>query len=195
MLENSYKKLYTAWSETLMHCIAPGQGVVFAQHAVTCTTISTKDHAQVGTRTKPPARSSPAPRSTPLTTARWEPKRSWCSETALQRWERSRNAARRRVGEHSHNRGGRMTAPPVVPGLLSIHMHTRFGRCSARADCGPEKAHSIPGIIALLQEAALTAPAGVPIRGYGDRAPQPDRRASPAQGRARSGRRSARSTS
>ncbi len=34
-------------------------------------------------------------------------------------------------------------------------------------DCGPEKAHSIPGIIALLQEAALTAPAGVPIRGYG----------------------------
>lgn len=56
----------------------------------------------------------------------------------------------------------------VVPGFVDPHAHPlMYGQMLSWVDCGPEKAHSIPGIIALLQEAALTAPAGVPIRGYG----------------------------
>ncbi len=56
----------------------------------------------------------------------------------------------------------------VVPGFIDAHAHPlMLGQMMSWVDCGPEKAASIPEIVALLQEAAKTLPAGRPIRGYG----------------------------
>ncbi|WFR72825.1 amidohydrolase family protein [Prescottella defluvii] len=56
----------------------------------------------------------------------------------------------------------------VVPGFVDPHAHPlMFGQMLSWVDCGPEYARSIPEIIALLREAAETAPEGVPVRGYG----------------------------
>jgi predicted amidohydrolase YtcJ len=56
----------------------------------------------------------------------------------------------------------------VVPGFVDAHAHPlMFGQMMTWVDCGPEKAGSIPEIVALLQAAAAEAPAGRPVRGYG----------------------------
>ena len=56
----------------------------------------------------------------------------------------------------------------VVPGFIDAHAHPlMYGQMMTWVDCGPEKAGSIPEIVALLQEAAATLPAGRPVRGYG----------------------------
>ncbi|MCW2288637.1 amidohydrolase [Leucobacter luti] len=56
----------------------------------------------------------------------------------------------------------------IVPGFIDAHAHPlMLGQMMSWVDCGPEKAGSIPEIVALLQEAAQTLPAGRPIRGYG----------------------------
>ncbi|MDP5225712.1 MULTISPECIES: amidohydrolase [Arthrobacter] len=56
----------------------------------------------------------------------------------------------------------------VVPGFIDAHAHPlMYGQLLSWVDCGPEKAGSIPEIIALLQEAARELPAGRPVRGFG----------------------------
>lgn len=56
----------------------------------------------------------------------------------------------------------------VVPGFVDAHAHPlMFGQMMTWVDCGPEKAGSIPEIVALLSAAAAEAPAGRPVRGYG----------------------------
>ncbi|MFS0853697.1 amidohydrolase [Microbacterium sp. 179-I 3D4 NHS] len=56
----------------------------------------------------------------------------------------------------------------VVPGFVDAHAHPlMFGQMMTWVDCGPEKAGSIPEIIALLREAAAGLPEGRPVRGYG----------------------------
>ncbi|WP_345802248.1 amidohydrolase [Microbacterium sp. AZCO] len=56
----------------------------------------------------------------------------------------------------------------VVPGFIDAHAHPlMFGQLMTWVDCGPEKAASIPEIIALLKDAAAGLPAGRPVRGYG----------------------------
>ncbi|MBL3698723.1 amidohydrolase [Leucobacter luti] len=56
----------------------------------------------------------------------------------------------------------------IVPGFIDAHAHPlMLGQMMSWVDCGPEKAGSIPEIVALLSEAAKTLPAGRPIRGYG----------------------------
>lgn len=56
----------------------------------------------------------------------------------------------------------------VVPGFVDAHAHPlMFGQMMSWVDCGPEKAGSIPEIVALLREAAERTPAGRPVRGYG----------------------------
>ena len=56
----------------------------------------------------------------------------------------------------------------VVPGFIDAHAHPlMYGQMMTWVDCGPEKAGSIPEIVALLQAAAATLPAGRPVRGYG----------------------------
>lgn len=56
----------------------------------------------------------------------------------------------------------------VVPGFVDAHAHPlMFGQMMTWVDCGPEKAGSIPEIVALLQAAAAELPAGRPVRGYG----------------------------
>lgn len=56
----------------------------------------------------------------------------------------------------------------IVPGFIDAHAHPlMLGQMMSWVDCGPEKASSIPEIVALLQEAAKALPAGRPIRGYG----------------------------
>lgn len=56
----------------------------------------------------------------------------------------------------------------VVPGFIDAHAHPlMLGQMMSWVDCGPERAGSIPEIVALLQEAAREIPAGRPIRGYG----------------------------
>ncbi len=56
----------------------------------------------------------------------------------------------------------------VVPGFVDAHAHPlMFGQLMTWVDCGPEKADSIPEIVALLKAAAVDAPAGRPVRGYG----------------------------
>lgn len=56
----------------------------------------------------------------------------------------------------------------VVPGFIDAHAHPlMYGQLMTWVDCGPEKAGSIPEIVALLQEAARDLPAGRPVRGYG----------------------------
>ncbi|QIK64066.1 amidohydrolase [Leucobacter viscericola] len=56
----------------------------------------------------------------------------------------------------------------VVPGFIDAHAHPlMLGQMMSWVDCGPDKAGSIPEIVALLSEAAKSLPAGRPIRGYG----------------------------
>ncbi|GAA2941357.1 amidohydrolase [Microbacterium luteolum] len=56
----------------------------------------------------------------------------------------------------------------VVPGFIDAHAHPlMYGQLMTWVDCGPEKAGSIPEIVALLQAAAAETPAGRPVRGYG----------------------------
>ena len=56
----------------------------------------------------------------------------------------------------------------VVPGFVDAHAHPlMYGQLMTWVDCGPEKAGSIPEIVALLKAAAAELPAGRPVRGYG----------------------------
>lgn len=56
----------------------------------------------------------------------------------------------------------------VVPGFVDAHAHPLMhGQMMSWVDCGPERAGSIPEIVALLKEAAAAAPEGRPVRGYG----------------------------
>ncbi|MEQ6896031.1 amidohydrolase [Microbacterium sp. KR10-403] len=56
----------------------------------------------------------------------------------------------------------------VVPGFIDPHSHPlMYGQMMTWVDCGPEKAGSIPEIVALLKAAAADLPADRPVRGYG----------------------------
>jgi predicted amidohydrolase YtcJ len=56
----------------------------------------------------------------------------------------------------------------VVPGFVDAHAHPlMLGQMMSWVDCGPGRAGSIPEIVALLQQAAESTPAGLPVRGYG----------------------------
>ncbi len=56
----------------------------------------------------------------------------------------------------------------IVPGFIDAHAHPlMLGQMMSWVDCGPEKASSIPEIVALLVEAAARIPDGLPVRGYG----------------------------
>lgn len=56
----------------------------------------------------------------------------------------------------------------VVPGFIDAHAHPLMhGQMRTWVDCGPERATSIPEIIALLTAAAADTPDGSPVRGYG----------------------------
>lgn len=56
----------------------------------------------------------------------------------------------------------------IVPGFVDAHAHPlMYGQLMTWVDCGPEKAGSIPEIVALLKSAAADLPAGRPARGYG----------------------------
>jgi predicted amidohydrolase YtcJ len=56
----------------------------------------------------------------------------------------------------------------IVPGFIDAHAHPlMYGQLMTWVDCGPEKAGSIPEIVALLREAAAGLPEGRPVRGYG----------------------------
>lgn len=56
----------------------------------------------------------------------------------------------------------------IVPGFVDAHAHPlMFGQMMSWVDCGPEKAGSIPEIVALLKAAAAELPEGRPVRGYG----------------------------
>ncbi|MFD4959847.1 amidohydrolase [Microbacterium sp. NPDC058389] len=56
----------------------------------------------------------------------------------------------------------------IVPGFVDAHAHPlMYGQLMTWVDCGPEKAASIPEIVALLKAAADGQPAGRPVRGYG----------------------------
>ncbi|WP_370588818.1 amidohydrolase [Pseudonocardia sp. C8] len=56
----------------------------------------------------------------------------------------------------------------VVPGFVDAHAHPlMYGQMMTWVDCGPERARSIPEIVALLRAAAAGLPPGRPVRGYG----------------------------
>ncbi len=56
----------------------------------------------------------------------------------------------------------------IVPGFIDAHAHPlMYGQMMSWVDCGPDRAASIPEIVALLQDAARTIPNGLPVRGYG----------------------------
>lgn len=56
----------------------------------------------------------------------------------------------------------------IVPGFIDAHAHPlMYGQMLSWVDCGPEKAGSIPELVALLREAAKTIPNGLPVRGFG----------------------------
>ncbi|WP_341940978.1 amidohydrolase [Microbacterium sp. LWH10-1.2] len=56
----------------------------------------------------------------------------------------------------------------IVPGFVDAHAHPlMFGQMMTWVDCGPDRAGSIPEIVALLRAAAADAPEGRPVRGYG----------------------------
>ncbi|WP_285114158.1 amidohydrolase [Leifsonia sp. fls2-241-R2A-40a] len=56
----------------------------------------------------------------------------------------------------------------VVPGFVDAHAHPlMLGQMMSWVDCGPEKAGSIPEIVALLSDAAGRTPDDLPVRGYG----------------------------
>ncbi|ADG80606.1 Amidohydrolase 3 OS=Tsukamurella paurometabola (strain ATCC 8368 / DSM / CCUG 35730 / CIP 100753/ JCM 10117 / KCTC 9821 / NBRC 16120 / NCIMB 702349 / NCTC 13040) OX=521096 GN=Tpau_4035 PE=4 SV=1 [Tsukamurella paurometabola] len=59
-------------------------------------------------------------------------------------------------------------ASVIVPGFVDAHAHPlMYGQMMTWVDCGPERATTIPEIVALLRSAAADLPAGRPIRGYG----------------------------
>lgn len=56
----------------------------------------------------------------------------------------------------------------VLPGFSDPHAHPlMYGQMMRWVDCSPERAGSIPEIVALLKAAKDTLPPGTPIRGYG----------------------------
>ncbi|WP_431695987.1 amidohydrolase [Kocuria rhizophila] len=56
----------------------------------------------------------------------------------------------------------------VVPGFVDPHSHPlMYGQMMTWVDCGPERARSIPQILALLKAAQGDMPPGRPVRGYG----------------------------
>ncbi|TNM37746.1 amidohydrolase [Nocardioides albidus] len=56
----------------------------------------------------------------------------------------------------------------LVPGFIDAHAHPlMLGQMMTWVDCGPERAGSIPEIVALLREAASRTPEGRPVRGFG----------------------------
>ncbi|CAM5387405.1 amidohydrolase [Leifsonia shinshuensis] len=56
----------------------------------------------------------------------------------------------------------------VVPGFIDAHAHPlMYGQMMTWVDCGPERASSIPEIVALLSAAAEATPGDTPVRGYG----------------------------
>jgi predicted amidohydrolase YtcJ len=56
----------------------------------------------------------------------------------------------------------------VLPGFIDAHAHPlMLGQMMSWVDCGPDNAPTIPDMVRLLQAAAETVPAGLPIRGYG----------------------------
>jgi predicted amidohydrolase YtcJ len=56
----------------------------------------------------------------------------------------------------------------VLPGFVDPHAHPLMhGQMLSWVDCGPDRARTIPEIVALLREAADQLPAGTPVRGYG----------------------------
>lgn len=56
----------------------------------------------------------------------------------------------------------------VIPGFIDAHAHPlMYGQMMTWVDCGPERAASIPEIVALLKAAAAGLPPGRPVRGYG----------------------------
>ncbi|MEU9687677.1 amidohydrolase [Amycolatopsis japonica] len=56
----------------------------------------------------------------------------------------------------------------LLPGFVDPHAHPlMYGQMMTWVDCGPERASTIPAIVALLREAAENTPAGRPVRGYG----------------------------
>ena len=56
----------------------------------------------------------------------------------------------------------------LLPGFVDPHAHPlMYGQLMSWVDCGPDRAGSIPEIVALLKEAARQAPTGAAIRGYG----------------------------
>ena len=68
----------------------------------------------------------------------------------------------------------------VVPGFIDAHAHPlMLGQMMSWVDCGPEKAGSIPEIVALLQEAAKHAARRSPNSRLRLRAAQPRRTAPP----------------
>ncbi|MFI7048903.1 amidohydrolase [Streptosporangium sandarakinum] len=59
-------------------------------------------------------------------------------------------------------------AGTLLPGFIDPHAHPlMYGQLLSWVDCGPDRARSIPEIVALLSVAADALPAGTPIRGYG----------------------------
>lgn len=56
----------------------------------------------------------------------------------------------------------------VLPGFIDAHAHPlMYGQLMTWVDCGPQRAGSIPEIVALLSDAARSLPAGLPVRGFG----------------------------
>ncbi|MGK4065753.1 amidohydrolase [Rothia sp. HC945] len=61
-----------------------------------------------------------------------------------------------------------MGTSTVVPGFIDAHAHPlMLGQMMSWVDCGPDKASSIPEIVDLLREGAVSLPEGRPVRGYG----------------------------
>ncbi|UGS25966.1 amidohydrolase [Microbacterium resistens] len=56
----------------------------------------------------------------------------------------------------------------IVPGFVDAHAHPlMYGQMLTWVDIGPDKAGSIPEIVALMTARAATLPEGAPLRGYG----------------------------
>ncbi|GAB3867167.1 amidohydrolase [Nocardioides maradonensis] len=56
----------------------------------------------------------------------------------------------------------------LVPGFVDAHAHPlMYGQLMTWVDCGPDRAGSIPEIVALLRAAAEGTPPGRPVRGFG----------------------------
>lgn len=56
----------------------------------------------------------------------------------------------------------------VLPGFIDAHAHPlMYGQLMTWVDCGPDRARTIPEIVALLADAARDLPDGLPVRGFG----------------------------